>query len=161
MAIKYVSIIGVDLAKQGFQLLGATAAAEVMFCKTLLRNQFLAFSKRHLGFQLPCRPARQLIIGRGAWRRSVTRCACSPKVRKAVFEEPEGRHGGRRGHRGCSRLCVPLRRRCPMNRASVRGSLCVSIIFLYQMDDLSRQIVEPDARIEAASKHSRFAARLQ
>jgi hypothetical protein len=37
------SIIGADLAKQVFQLHGATAEGEVVFRKKLSRKQFLAF----------------------------------------------------------------------------------------------------------------------
>lgn len=39
--MKEVSIIGVDLAKQVFQLHGATAQGEVVFRKKLSRKQFL------------------------------------------------------------------------------------------------------------------------
>ena len=38
--MKEVSIIGVDLAKQVFQLHGATAEGEVVFRKKLSRKQF-------------------------------------------------------------------------------------------------------------------------
>lgn len=41
--MKEVSIIGVDLAKQVFQLHGATAEGEVVFRKKLSRKQFLTF----------------------------------------------------------------------------------------------------------------------
>jgi len=41
--MKEVSIIGVDLAKQVFQLHGATVEGEVVFRKKLSRKQFLAF----------------------------------------------------------------------------------------------------------------------
>ena len=41
--MKEVSIIGVDLAKQVFQLHGATAAGEVVFRKQLLRKQLETF----------------------------------------------------------------------------------------------------------------------
>lgn len=41
------SIIGVDLAKQVFQLHGATGEGEVVFRKKLLRKQFLAFMQTH------------------------------------------------------------------------------------------------------------------
>lgn len=47
--MKEVSIIGVDLAKQVFQLHGATAEGEVVFRKKLSRKQFLAFMQRHPG----------------------------------------------------------------------------------------------------------------
>jgi hypothetical protein len=41
--MKEVSTIGVDLAKQVFQLHGATAGGEVVFRKKLSRKQFLVF----------------------------------------------------------------------------------------------------------------------
>jgi len=41
--MKVVSIIGVDLAKQVFQLHGATAEGDVVFRKKLSRKQFCAF----------------------------------------------------------------------------------------------------------------------
>mgnify|MGYP007080559737 CR=1 FL=1 len=45
MAMNEVSIIGVDLAKQVFQLHGATAVGEVVFRKKLSRKQFVAFMR--------------------------------------------------------------------------------------------------------------------
>jgi len=51
--MKEVSIIGVDLAKQVFQLHGATGEGEVVFRKKLSRKQFLAFMQRHPGFLAP------------------------------------------------------------------------------------------------------------
>jgi hypothetical protein len=47
LAMKEVSIIGVDLAKQVFQLHGATAEGDVVFRKKLSRKQFLAFMQTH------------------------------------------------------------------------------------------------------------------
>jgi len=47
--MKEVSIIGVDLAKQVFQLHGATAEGEVVFGKKLARKQSLAFMQMHPG----------------------------------------------------------------------------------------------------------------
>ncbi len=45
--MKEVSTIGVDLAKQVFQLHGATAGGEIVFRKKLSRNQFLVFMQSH------------------------------------------------------------------------------------------------------------------
>lgn len=50
--MKDVSIIGVDLAKQVFQLHGATAEGEVVFRKKLSRKQFLTFMQTHPGCQV-------------------------------------------------------------------------------------------------------------
>lgn len=47
--MKEVSIIGVDLAKQVFQLHGATSEGEAVFRKKLSRKQFLAFMQTHPG----------------------------------------------------------------------------------------------------------------
>jgi hypothetical protein len=46
---KEVSIIGVDLAKQVFQLHAATAEGRVVFRKRLSRKQFLAFMQPQPG----------------------------------------------------------------------------------------------------------------
>ena len=45
--MKEVSIIGVDLAKQVFQLHGATINGEVVFRKKLSRKQFVVFMEAH------------------------------------------------------------------------------------------------------------------
>ena len=50
--MKEVSIIGVDLAKQVFQIHGATAEGEVVFRKKRSRKQFLAFRTRE-GLLMP------------------------------------------------------------------------------------------------------------
>lgn len=42
-----VSIMGVDLAKEFFQLHGATAGGEIVFRKKLSRKQFLVFMQSH------------------------------------------------------------------------------------------------------------------
>ncbi|MFN3315049.1 MAG: hypothetical protein ACK46Q_16530 [Hyphomonas sp.] len=47
--MKEVSIIGVDLAKQVFQLHGATEEGEVVFRRKLSRKQFLAFMQSQPG----------------------------------------------------------------------------------------------------------------
>ena len=47
--MKEVSIIGVDLAKQVFQLHGATSEGEPVFRKKLSRKQFAAFMQKHPG----------------------------------------------------------------------------------------------------------------
>ncbi|MTE01216.1 hypothetical protein GIY56_13065 [Paracoccus sp. YIM 132242] len=50
--MKEVSIIGNDLAKQVFQLHGATAEGKVVFRKKLSRKQFMAFMQAHPGCQV-------------------------------------------------------------------------------------------------------------
>lgn len=45
--MKEVSIIYVDLAKQVFQLHGATTEGDVVFRKKLCRKQLLAFMQSH------------------------------------------------------------------------------------------------------------------
>jgi transposase len=47
--MKEVSIIGVDLAKQVFQLHGVSSVGEVVFRKRLWRKQFLAFMRMQPG----------------------------------------------------------------------------------------------------------------
>ena len=98
--MKEVSIIGVDLAKQVFQLHGATSEGEAVFRKKLSRKQFLAFMQSHAGGHR-CNgglcdrsPLGAHIVG------PRTRCAPNrPEVRQAVCKEPEKRHGGCRGYR--------------------------------------------------------------
>ncbi|VDC26417.1 hypothetical protein [Pseudogemmobacter humi] len=46
--MKAVSITGVDLTKQVFQLHGATAGGKIVFRKKLSRKQFLVFMRRTL-----------------------------------------------------------------------------------------------------------------
>ena len=45
MAMKVLSIIGVDLAERVFQLHGATVEGEVVFRKKLSRTQFVTFMR--------------------------------------------------------------------------------------------------------------------
>lgn len=62
--MREVSLIGVDLAKQVFQLHGATSDGAVMFRKKLSRKQFLAFMQKHPA----CRVAMALLqnsVGEG------------------------------------------------------------------------------------------------
>jgi transposase len=47
--MKEVSIIGIDLAEQVFQLHGATSEGEAVFRKKLSRKQFAAFMQKHPG----------------------------------------------------------------------------------------------------------------
>ncbi|WP_182911645.1 hypothetical protein [Paracoccus sp. JM45] len=47
--MKEVSIISVDLAKQVFQLHGATSEGEIVYRKKLSRKQFVAFMQKHPG----------------------------------------------------------------------------------------------------------------
>ncbi len=62
---KDVSIIGVDLARQVFQLNGATGTGEAVFRKRLSRRQFGEVMEA----RPPWKPAGRRIIGRGCCRR--------------------------------------------------------------------------------------------
>ncbi len=66
--MKEVSIIGVDLAKQVFQLHGATAVGEVEFRKKLSRKQFFAFMQE----QSHCIVAMEACGTAHHWARSLT-----------------------------------------------------------------------------------------
>lgn len=73
--MKEVSIIGVDLAKQVFQLHGATAEGEVVFRKKLSRKQFLAFMQSHPG----CVVAMEACATAHHWARTLS------TIRHVVF----------------------------------------------------------------------------
>jgi len=64
-----VSIIGVDLAKNVFQLHGASADGAVLFRKKLSRPQFARF----MGEQPPCIVAMEACAGAHHWAREMTR----------------------------------------------------------------------------------------
>lgn len=66
--MKEVSIIGVDLAKQVFQLHGATGKGEVVYRKKLSRRQFLAFMRTHPR----CRVAMEACATAHHWARTLT-----------------------------------------------------------------------------------------
>jgi hypothetical protein len=66
--MKEVSIIGVDLAKQVFQLHGATADGEVVFRKKLSRKQFVVFMEAHPR----CRVAMEACATAHHWARMLT-----------------------------------------------------------------------------------------
>ncbi|PHP28136.1 hypothetical protein [Limimaricola cinnabarinus] len=65
--MKDVPIIGIDLAKQVFQLHGATADSEVVFREKLSRNQFVAFMEAHP----PCRVAMEACATAHHWARTL------------------------------------------------------------------------------------------
>lgn len=65
--MKEVSIIGVDLAKQVFQLHGATAEGEVVFRKKLSRKQFLTFMQT----QPACHVAMEACATAHHWARTL------------------------------------------------------------------------------------------
>nr|WP_108257959.1 IS110 family transposase [Mangrovicoccus ximenensis] len=80
---KDVSVIGVDLAKQVFQLHGATGTGEVVFRKYLSRRQFEEFMKA----QPRCRVAMEACGTAHHWARLLPAlghdaCLISPKVLK-------------------------------------------------------------------------------
>ena len=61
--MKEVSIIGLDLAKNSFQLHGACADGAVVFRKKLRRSKLLKFLPRSRGALLRWRPAPARIAG--------------------------------------------------------------------------------------------------
>lgn len=63
--MREVSIIGVDLAKQVFQLHGTTSGGEVVFRKKLSRKQFIAFLQAQPRCRVAMEASRRLITGRG------------------------------------------------------------------------------------------------
>jgi len=82
--MKEVSIIGVDLAKQVFQLHGATAEGEVVFRKKLSRKQFLAFMQSQPG----CRVAMEACATAHHWARTLTGLGHEVRLIAPKFVKP-------------------------------------------------------------------------
>ena len=61
-----ITTIGLDIAKNLFQVHGIDAAEKVVVRKQLRRSQVLEFSRRCRLAWLAWKPARRLIIGRGS-----------------------------------------------------------------------------------------------
>ena len=214
-----VSIIGVDLAKQVFQLHGATAEGEVVFRKKLSRKQFVAFMRVQPG----CCVAMEACATAHHWARTlmdlghevrliapkfvrpyvknqkndmadaeaITEAASRPTMRFVEVKTPEQQGLGMifrlrdllvgqrtqtvnalRGHlaefglvTGKGRENVD-RLRSALERDEEAADLPAAVhhmaqICFAQIDDLSRRIAELDVQIAAASRRSRFSARLQ
>lgn len=73
--MKEISIIGVDLAKQVFQLHGATMEGEVVFRKKPSRRQSFAFMQSPPRVLLRWKSALRPTIGRAPWLPSGVKCA--------------------------------------------------------------------------------------
>ncbi len=218
--MKEVSIIGVDLAKQVFQLHGATGEGEAVFRKKLSRKQFLAFMQRHPG----CLVAMEACATAHYWARTlapighevrliapkfvkpylksqkndmadaeaIAEAASRPTMRFVEVKTPEQQGLGMifrlrdllvgqrtqtinalRGHLAEFGLVTAKgRENVDKLRAALEPSLegvedlppavrHMAQICFDQIDDLSRRVSELDAQIAAASKRSRFSARLQ
>lgn len=82
--MKEVSIIGVDLAKQVFQLHGATAEGEVVFRKKLSRKQFLAFMQMHPG----CLVAMEACATAHHWARTLVAFGHEVRLIAPKFVKP-------------------------------------------------------------------------
>ncbi len=217
--MKAVSIIGVDLAKQVFQLHGATADGEVVFRKKLSRKQFVAFMEAHPR----CRIAMEACATAHHWARMLTgfghevrliapkfvkpyvktqkndmadaeaivEAATRPTMRFVeiktleqqglgmVFRSRELLVGQRtqtinalRGHLAEFGLIAGKGRekieklRSMLDHEDGAADLPAPVrqmarLCLDQIADLSRRIEEIDAQISAASRRSRFSARMQ
>ena len=82
--MREVSIIGVDLAKQVFQLHGATAEGEVVFRKKLSRKQFLAFMQA----QPRCRVAMEACATAHHWARTLMSLGHEVRLMAPKFVKP-------------------------------------------------------------------------
>ena len=93
-----VSIIGFDIAKNGFQAHGADASGAVVFRKKLGRGRLLAFFATQ-----PPMPGgdgslrRSALLGARARQARAHGAADPAGLRQAVREAAEERHGRRRG----------------------------------------------------------------
>lgn len=217
--MKEVSIIGADLAKQVFQLHGATAEGEVVFRKKLSRKQFVAFLRAQPG----CCVAMEACATAHHWARTlmafghevrliapkfvkpyvknqkndmadaeaITEAASRPTMRFVEVKTSEQQGLGMifrlrdllvgqrtqtinalRGHlaefglvTGKGRENVD-RLRSALERDEEAADIPVAVhhmaqICFAQIDELSQRIAELDAQIAAASRRSRFSARLQ
>ena len=82
--IKEVSIIGMDLTKQVFQLPGATAEGDVVFRKKLSRKQFLAFMQS----QSECWVAMEACATAHFWVRTLTDLGHEVRLIAPKFVKP-------------------------------------------------------------------------
>jgi transposase len=217
--MKEVSIIGVDLAKQVFQLHGATAEGEVVFRKKVSRKQFLAFMQAHPR----CRVAMEACATAHHWARTlmslghevrliapkfvkpyvknqkndmadaeaIAEAASRPAMRFVEVKTPEQQGLGMifrlrdllvgqrtqtvnalRGHLAEFGVITAKGRenidklRSALERDEETADIPASVRHMAQLcfdqiDDLSRRITDLDAQIAAASRCSRFSARLQ
>jgi transposase len=217
--MKEVSIIGVDLAKQVFQLHGATAEGEVVFRKKVSRKQFLAFMQAHPR----CRVAMEACATAHHWARrlmslghevrliapkfvkpyvkkqkndmadaeAIAEAASRPTMRFVEVKTPEQQGLGMifrlrdllvgqrtqtvnalRGHLAEFGVITAKGRenidklRSALERDEETADIPASVRHMAQLcfdqiDDLSRRITDLDAQIAAASRCSRFSARLQ
>ena len=82
--MKEVSIIGVDLAKNVFQLHGASAAGTVLFRKKLSRPQFQRFMAEHP----PCLVAMEACGGAHHWARELERAGHEVRLIAPRYVKP-------------------------------------------------------------------------
>lgn len=82
--MKEVPIIGVDLAKQVFQLHGATAEGDVVFRKKLSRKQFLTFMQAHPG----CIVAMEACATAHHWARTLSAIGHEVRLIAPKFVKP-------------------------------------------------------------------------
>lgn len=217
--MKEVSLIGVDLAKQVFQLHGATSDGAVVFRKKLSRRQFLTFMQKHPA----CRVAMEACGTAHYWARTlatfghdvrliapkfvkafvknqkndmadaeaIAEAASRPTMRFVEVKSPEQQGLGMifrmrdllvgqrtqtinalRGHLAEFGLALGKgREQLDKLKSSeltddqgnaLPSSVCqMAQLFFDQIDDLSRRISELDVKINAASRQSHLAARLQ
>jgi transposase len=217
--MKEVSIIGVDLAKQVFQLHGATAEGEVVFRKKLSRKQFIAFMQTQPRYKV----AMEACATAHHWARTLTdqghevrliapkfvkpcvknqkndmadaeaiaEAASRPTMRFVEVKSPAQQGLGMifrlrdllvgqrtqtvdalRGHlaefglvTGKGRENVDKLRSalsCDEEAADLPATVRqMAQLCFDQIDGLSRRIADLDAQIAAASRRSRFSARLQ
>lgn len=82
--MKEVTIVGVDLAKNVFQLHGAASDGSVVFCKKLTRTQF----QRFMAAQPPCAVAMEACSGAHHWARELSRMGHAPRLIAPCYVKP-------------------------------------------------------------------------
>ena len=82
--MKEVTIIGVDLAKNVFQLHGAASNGSVVFRKKLSRPQFARF----MAEQSPCLVAMEVCASAHHWAREISRHGHEVRLIAPIYVKP-------------------------------------------------------------------------
>jgi transposase len=82
--VEQANTIGLDIAKQVFQLHGADAAGHVLFRKRIIRRKLLAF----LAVQTPCVVAMEACAGAHYWAREIGKLGHTARLIPPAYVKP-------------------------------------------------------------------------